>query len=62
MNDLEDLEANLISIVVAVPGVLFLRQAFGWEAGTDILYLGAAIALVIATLTFFVTKKGANKH
>lgn len=61
MNDLEDLKANLISIVIAVLGVLFLRQAFSWEAGTDILYLGAAIALVIATLTFFVTKKAAKK-
>lgn len=62
VNDLEDLKANLISIVIAVLGVLFLRQAISWESGMDILFLGVGIALVIATLTFFVTRKGTSAN
>lgn len=61
MNDLEDLKANLVSIVIAVLAVLFLRQAVSWEGGTDILALGAALALVIASLTFFLAKKATRK-
>lgn len=61
MNDLEDLKANLVSIVIAVLAVLFLRQAVAWEGGTDILALGAALALVIASLTFFLAKKPTRK-
>jgi uncharacterized membrane protein YqhA len=57
VNDLEDLKANLVSIVIAVLAVLFLRVAVAWEGGTDILALGAALALVIASLTFFLAKK-----
>jgi uncharacterized membrane protein YqhA len=61
VSDLEDLKANLISIVIAVLAVLFLRQAVAWEEGTDILALGAALALVIASLTFFLAKKYTRK-
>jgi uncharacterized membrane protein YqhA len=61
VSDLEDLKANLISIVIAVLAVLFLRQAVAWEEGTDILALGAALALVIASLTFFLAKKSTRK-
>jgi uncharacterized membrane protein YqhA len=61
VSDLEDLKANLISIVIAVLAVLFLRQAVAWEGGTDILALGAALALVIASLTFFLAKKYTRK-
>jgi len=57
VKDLEDLKANLVSIVIAVLAVLFLRVAVAWEGGTDILALGAALALVIASLTFFLAKK-----
>jgi uncharacterized membrane protein YqhA len=62
VNDLEDLKANLISIIFAVLAVLFLRQTFAWEGGMDILYLGAAIALIVGTLTFFVTSKEAKER
>jgi uncharacterized membrane protein YqhA len=61
VSDLEDLKANLVSIVIAVLAVLFLRQAVAWESGTDILALGAALALVIASLTFFLAKKSTRK-
>ncbi len=61
VSDLEDLKANLVSIVIAVLAVLFLRQAVAWEGGTDILALGVALALVIASLTFFLAKKSTRK-
>jgi len=61
MNDLEDLKANLVSIVIAVLAVLFLRAAVAWEGDADILALGAALALVIASLTFFLAKRPSRK-
>jgi uncharacterized membrane protein YqhA len=61
VSDLEDLKANLVSIVIAVLAVLFLRQAVAWEEGTDILALGVSLALVIASLTFFLAKKSTRK-
>ncbi len=61
MNDLEDLKANLVSIVIAVLAVLFLRQAVAWEEGTDILALGVSLAVVIASLTFFLAKKSTRQ-
>jgi uncharacterized membrane protein YqhA len=57
IHDLEDLKANLVSVVIAVLAVLFLREAVSWEGGHDILAFGAALALVIASLTFFLRKK-----
>lgn len=62
VNDLEDLKANLISIIFAVLAVLFLRETFAWGGGADILYLGAAIAVIVGTLTFFVTSKQAKER
>jgi|APFre7841882724_1041349.scaffolds.fasta_scaffold92412_2 uncharacterized membrane protein YqhA len=61
VSDLEDLKANLVSIVIAVLAVLFLRQAVAWEEGTDILALGVSLALVIASLTFFLAKKSTRQ-
>lgn len=61
MRDLEDLKGNLMSIVIAVLAVLFLRVAVAWEGGTDILALGVALALVIAALTFFLSKQQARR-
>jgi len=58
VHDLEDLKANLISIVIAVLAVLFLREAVAWDGESDLLQLGVAVALVIAALTFFLARKG----
>ena len=61
VHDLEDLKANLISIVIAVLAVLFLREAVGWDGETDLLRFGGGVALVIAALTFFLARKGLKK-
>jgi uncharacterized membrane protein YqhA len=57
IHDLEDLKSNLVSVVIAVLAVLFLREAVSWEGDRDILAFGAALALVVASLTFFLRKK-----
>jgi uncharacterized membrane protein YqhA len=57
---LDDLKSRLISVVVVILTVVFLGQVVGWKGGNDIFYLGAAIALVILAITFFLgwrTKK-----
>ena len=40
-------------MVIVVLGVFFLGQSLSWDGTRDLLPLGAAIALVIAALTFF---------
>jgi uncharacterized membrane protein YqhA len=61
INDLDDLKKNLVSLVIAVLAVLFLREAVAWDGSRDIFGFGAALALVIAALTFYLTKKGGRK-
>jgi uncharacterized membrane protein YqhA len=61
VRDLEDLKANLVSVVIAVLAVLFLREAVAWEGDRDILAFGAALALMIAALTFYLAKKAERR-
>jgi uncharacterized membrane protein YqhA len=62
VHDLEDLKGNLVSVVIAVLAVLFLREAVAWEGGRDILGFGVALAFVIAALTFYLGKKRTAKE
>src|SRR5918998_2062777 len=52
VNDLTDLKRDLIGVVVVLLGVSFLGEVVNWEGETDVLPLGAGIALVIAALGF----------
>jgi len=54
VHNLDDLKANLVNVVIAVLAVLFLREAVVWEPDRDLPAYGAALALVVAALTFFV--------
>lgn len=56
LNDLEELKGNLLSIVIAVLAVLFLKEAVSWTSGSDILSFGAANGIVIAALAYFLRK------
>lgn len=60
--DLEDLKANLVSIVIAVLAVLFLREAVSWGGQSNLLELAAALALMIAVLTFFLSRKSDRQN
>ncbi len=57
IHDLEDLKVKLTSIVVVVLGVVFLGHAVKWDGGVELLHLGAAIALVVGALTYFLSQK-----
>ena len=57
IHDLEDLKRNLVSLVIAVLAVLFLREAVAWDGSRDILALGGALALVIAALTYYLSQR-----
>jgi uncharacterized membrane protein YqhA len=53
IDNLEDLKGHLVSIVIAVLAVLFLRQAVEQAGNLDLLRLAAALALMIAVLVLF---------
>lgn len=49
----EDLKTNLVTVVIAVMAVTFLGQIVSWDGQTDVLGLGAAVALVVAALNIY---------
>lgn len=53
---LDDLKSKLVGVVITVLAVFFLGQAVVWQGGVDILYLGGAVAVMIAALTYFLSK------
>lgn len=57
IRDLDDLKGKLLGVVIVILAVLFLGQAITWDGERDLLGFGAAIALVIAALTYFLGQK-----
>ncbi|MDH7785351.1 putative membrane protein YqhA [Ochrobactrum sp. 19YEA23] len=53
ISNLEDLKEHLLSVVVAVLGVLFLSEAVAWDGTRDVFSFGLAISAAIAALAFF---------
>jgi len=53
---LDDLKSKLVGVTITVLAVYFLGRALTWETGPDIAYLGAAVAVVIVALTWFLSK------
>jgi uncharacterized membrane protein YqhA len=62
VNNLEDLKGNLVSVVIAVLAVLFLREAVAWDGSREIAAFGAALALMIAALTLFLMKNNIRRQ
>jgi uncharacterized membrane protein YqhA len=60
IHDLDDLKDKLIGVVIVVFGVLFLGQVISWDGQRDLLSPGAAIALVIFALAYFLSHKKAK--
>lgn len=60
IHDLDDLKDKLIGVVIVVFGVLFLGQVITWDGERNLLNPGAAIALVIAALAYFLSHKKAK--
>lgn len=61
VKNLDDLKANLISVVIAVLSVLFLREAVAWDGSRDIAAFGVALALMVTALTFFLMKAASQR-
>lgn len=58
IHNLDDLKNKLLGVVVVVLAVLFLGQVVSWNGERDLLGFGAGIAMVIASLTWFLSMKG----
>lgn len=57
VKDLDDLKSHLVSSVIAVLAVLFMREAVAWDGERDLLGFGLALAAVIAVLTLYLAIK-----
>ncbi|MEG4502461.1 YqhA family protein [Microcoleus sp. F6_B4] len=57
IHTIDDLKTKLTSVIVVVLSVLFLSEVVRWNGGTNILPLGAGVALVIAALTYFLSSQ-----
>ncbi len=57
VKDLDALKDKLVGVVIVVLSVLFLGQIITWDGERDLLGYGVAIALMIATLTYFLSQK-----
>lgn len=53
---LDDLKSKLVGVAVTVLAVYFLGRTVTSDGGIEILYLGGAVAAVIAALTYFLSK------
>jgi len=56
ISNLDDLKSKLVGVTITVLAVYFLGRALTWESGMDIVYLGGAVAVMIAALTWFLGK------
>jgi len=57
IHNLDDLKNRLTSVVVVLLSVLFLGRVVQWDGTGNILPFGLSIALVIASLTYFMSGK-----
>lgn len=55
IDDLDDLKSKLVGVSITVMAVFFLGKVITWTGGIDVLYLGAAVALVVIALTYFLS-------
>lgn len=62
IHTLDDLKEKLIGVIVVVMAVVFLGHVVTWHGETGILYLGGAIGLVVAGLTYFTGHKKKTNH
>ena len=60
-HNFDDLKGNLIGVVIVALGIFFLGKAVVWKGGSDLFFFGAAIAIVIFSLTYFLSVKGNKK-
>ena len=52
IRNLDELKHKIVGVLCVILGVNFVSNVSEWTGGRDILYLGAAVALVLAALVF----------
>ena len=57
IHTLDDLKQKLVGVIVVVMGVVFLGNVIKWHGEAEIVYYGAAIAFMVAALTYFTSQK-----
>jgi uncharacterized membrane protein YqhA len=57
IHSIDDLKEKLTSVVIVLLSVLFLGQVVKWDGNANILPFGVSIALVIGTLTYFLSER-----
>lgn len=57
IHTLDDLKNKLIGVIVVVMAVVFLGHVVKWHGEQELIWLGGAISLVTASLTWFVGGK-----
>jgi uncharacterized membrane protein YqhA len=57
ISSLDDLKTKLCKVIIVLLGVLFLGQAVHWDGEANLLPYGAATALMIAALTYFLSSR-----
>ena len=57
IHTLDDLKQKLVGVIVVVMGVVFLGNVIKWHGEAEIVYYGAAIAFMVAALTYFTGQK-----
>lgn len=62
LRNLDDLKATLVSVVIAVLSVFFLREVVAWDGNLNFAGFGAALAFVIAALTYFLSNINGGRH
>lgn len=60
IEDLDDLKSKLVGVTITVMAVFFLGRALTWTGETSIVFLGGAVAMVIAALTYFLGRMGGH--
>ena|SRR5450432_4142666 len=58
VRELQDLKVILSQSVVVVMVVAFLGDVLEWETGSDIIFVGAGVAMVIAALAYMLRGHG----
>ena len=59
---LDDLKEKLVSVVIVVMGVFFLGKVIEGKPALELLYLGGGISLVVASLSYFVSRVLGKDH
>ena len=60
MRDLNDLKARVISMIILVVAVAFVEVVVDFTDGRQVLYLGAGVALVVGSLTAYLSIEARN--